>query len=169
MRREIEPVSAADFMNFLIHWQHAAPGSRLRGRDGVLRVIEQLQGLELPAPAWEQHVLPARIENYDPADLEHLCLSGIVAWGRLRNDTLPEEPGLPKPPAGKRLPRLLAPARNAPIGFILRDELENYLEPIHGRYTDIPTPVAHGAGGARVILSARALPFSPISRETPAC
>ena len=91
MRREIEPVSAADFINFLVHWQHAAPASRLRGRDGVLRVIEQLQGLELPAPAWEQHVLPARIENYDPADLEHLCLSGIVAWGRLRNDTLPEE------------------------------------------------------------------------------
>ncbi len=70
MRREIEPVSAADFMKFLLAWQHVAPGMQLRGRDGVLRVIEQLQGLELPAPAWEQHVLPARVERYDPADLE---------------------------------------------------------------------------------------------------
>jgi len=140
MRRDVEPVSAADFIKFLIHWQHAAPGARLRGRDGVLRVIEQLQGLELPAPAWEQHVLPARIENYDPADLEHLCLSGIVAWGRLRNDSLAEErSGASAPTAGKRLRRILAPARNAPIAFLLREELPNYLEPMQGRYQEIPT------------------------------
>jgi len=166
MRREIEPVSAAEFINFIIHWQHAAPGSRLRGRDGVLRVIEQLQGLELPAPAWEQHVLPARIENYDPADLEYLCLSGIVAWGRLRNDTLPEEPGLPKPPSGKRLPRLLAPARNAPIGFILRDELENYLEPIHGRYTDIPSLSTMALDVARYLEQQGASFLADIARDT---
>ena len=84
MRKEIEPVSASDFMQFLLVWQHVAPGTRLSGRDGVLAVIEQLQGLELPAPAWEQHVLPARMEHYEPADLEHICLAGVVAWGRLR-------------------------------------------------------------------------------------
>ena len=84
MRKEIEPVSAAEFMRFLLAWQHAVPDAKLRGRDGVLQVIEQLQGLELPAPAWEQQILPARIERYDPADLEHLCLGGMVAWGRLR-------------------------------------------------------------------------------------
>ena len=166
MRREIEPVSAADFVNFLVHWQHAAPASRLRGRDGVLRVIEQLQGLELPAPAWEQHVLPARIENYDPADLEHLCLSGIVAWGRLRNDTLPEELSQPKTPSGKRLKRLLAPARNAPIGFILRDELENYLEPMHGRYTDIPSLSAMALEVARYLEQQGASFLADIARDT---
>jgi ATP-dependent Lhr-like helicase len=166
MRREIEPVSAADFINFMIHWQHAAPGSRLRGRDGVLRVIEQLQGLELPAPAWEQHVLPARIETYDPADLEHLCLSGIVAWGRLRNDTMPEEPGLPKTPSGKRLKRLLAPARNAPIGFVLRDELENYLEPMHGRYADIPSLSAMALEVARYLEQQGASFLADIARDT---
>ena len=96
-------------------------------------MIEQLQGLELPAPAWEQQVLPARIENYDPADLEHLCLSGIVAWGRLRNDILPEENGRAKVFTGKRLKRVSAPARNAPIAFLLRAELPNYLEPMNGR------------------------------------
>ena len=85
MRKEIEPVSAADFMGFLLAWQHVLPGTQLRGRDGIQKIIEQLQGLELPAPAWEQQVLPARIESYDPADLEHLCLSGVVAWGRLRS------------------------------------------------------------------------------------
>ena len=139
MRREVESVSAADFMKFLSHWQHAAPGAKLRGRDGVLRVIEQLQGLELPAPAWEQHVLPARVENYDPADLEYLCLSGIVTWGRLRNDTIPEDAGAGQAAIGKRIKRVSAPARNAPIAFLLRAELPNYLEPLRGGYKDIPT------------------------------
>ncbi len=166
MRREIEPVSAADFVNFLIHWQHAAPGSRLRGRDGVLRVIEQLQGLELPAPAWEQHVLPARIETYDPADLEYLCLGGIVAWGRLRNDTLPEELSPPKTSSGKKLKRLLAPARNAPIGFILRDELENYLEPMHGRYTEIPSLSSMALEVARYLEQRGASFLADIARDT---
>jgi len=138
MRREVEPVSAADFIKFLLHWQHAAPKSRLRGRDGVLHVIEQLQGLELPAPVWEQHVLPARIENYDPADLEHLCLSGMVAWGRLRNES-PGEEGGANGSAGKLRKRMLAPARNAPIAFLLRDELANYLEQLPGRYQEIPS------------------------------
>ncbi len=58
-RKEIEPVSPADFMRFLFAWQHVSPDSRMRGRDGALAVIRQLQGLELPAPAWERHVLPA--------------------------------------------------------------------------------------------------------------
>ena len=84
MRREIEPVSPVEFMSFLLSWQHVGVNRQLEGRDGVLRVIQQLQGLELPAPAWEQSVLPARVRNYSPADLEHLCLAGVVAWGRLR-------------------------------------------------------------------------------------
>ena len=77
----------------------STPGLQLRGRDGVLRVIEQLQGLELPAPAWEQHVLPARVERYDPADLEHLCLAGVIAWGRLRSGASAVEDSA-RPPAG---------------------------------------------------------------------
>jgi ATP-dependent Lhr-like helicase len=83
LRKEIEPVSAADFMRFLLRWQHLAPGTQLHGREGLAAVIGQLQGLELPAPAWEHSVLRGRVSRYDPADLEHLCLSGVVAWGRL--------------------------------------------------------------------------------------
>jgi ATP-dependent helicase Lhr and Lhr-like helicase len=90
-------------------------------------VIRQLQGLELPAPAWEQNVLPARIKDYDPADLEQLCLAGWVTWGRLRlNAELPEaEEGAIKT---KRRRRVLMPTRTAPIAFLLRDELEFFLE-----------------------------------------
>src|SRR4029077_3371655 len=80
LRREIEPVSTADFMRFLFRWQHVEPGRKLHGRDGVRAAIAQLEGVELPGPAWERDVLPARIENYNPSDLEQLCLSGEVAW-----------------------------------------------------------------------------------------
>jgi ATP-dependent Lhr-like helicase len=124
MRKEIEPVSPAEFMKFLLAWQHVAPNTQLRGRDGVLEVIRQLQGLELPAPAWEQHVLPARIKNYDPADLEHLCLAGVVTWGRLRLNGEQPEPDQVPTIAKRRRRRLLAPTRTAPIAFLLRDELE---------------------------------------------
>ena len=96
LRREIDPVSAADFMRFLLRWQHVQPGSQLHGRDGIHQVVRQLQGLELPAPAWEQHVLPARVADYDPAELEHLCLAGVVTWGRLRRDTGAPEDDAPK-------------------------------------------------------------------------
>ena len=56
LRREIEPITAADFIRFLLRWQHVEPRSQLHGREGILQVIRQLQGLELPAPAWEEHV-----------------------------------------------------------------------------------------------------------------
>jgi ATP-dependent Lhr-like helicase len=121
MRKEIEPVSAAEFMSFLLAWQHATPETQLRGRDGVLEAIHQLQGLELPAPAWEQHVLPARVRDYDPADLENLCLAGVVAWGRLRS----EIPVIDDEGEGtQKRRRLRGPTRSAPIAFLLREERE---------------------------------------------
>lgn len=128
LRKEIETVSPADFMKFLLAWQHVAPKSQLRGRDGVLKVIRQLQGLELPAPAWEQHILPVRVKDYDPSDLENLCLSGLITWGRLKlNATSPEENDRSGPLRKKRR-KPQVPPRNAPIAFLLRDELEHFLD-----------------------------------------
>jgi ATP-dependent Lhr-like helicase len=104
-------------------WQHVAAKTQLRGRDGVLEVIRQLQGIELPAPAWEQHVLPARIRDYDPADLENLCLAGLIAWGRLRlNDD-----SQPSDDAGRLLKQRRRRCRADPHGadrFFVADELE---------------------------------------------
>jgi ATP-dependent helicase Lhr and Lhr-like helicase len=82
LRREIEPVPPLVFLRFLAAWQHVAPASRLRGADGLLEVIEILQGYEAPVEAWEGSILPARLERYDPDDLERLCLGGQVAWAR---------------------------------------------------------------------------------------
>jgi ATP-dependent helicase Lhr and Lhr-like helicase len=137
MRREIEPVSPVEFMSFLLSWQHVGVNRQLEGRDGVLRVIQQLQGLELPAPAWEQAVLPARVRNYSPADLEHLCLAGVVAWGRLRPEQNSDENFPGKVPARRRRKRLAAPARNAPIAFLLREDLDYFLGDLPSRSDDV--------------------------------
>ncbi|WP_447972908.1 DEAD/DEAH box helicase [Nitrospira sp. Kam-Ns4a] len=83
LRREVEPVTTADFMRFLFQWQHVAPGARLHGEEGLLEVIRQLAGFEAAASAWEHFLLPVRMAKYDPAVLDRLCLSGAVAWGRL--------------------------------------------------------------------------------------
>ena len=53
LRREIEPVTTAEFCAFLNRWQHLAPGTQLHGVDGTLQIIRQLQGCEFPAAAWE--------------------------------------------------------------------------------------------------------------------
>jgi len=131
LRREIEAVPAADFMRFLFRWQHIQPGSQLHGRDGVLQIIGQLQGMELPAPAWEEHVIPARVRLYDPADLEHLCLSGTVTWGRLSaGAALNREPvqgaAMTEEPSGASK-RRQGPGRNSPIAFVLREDLPVFL------------------------------------------
>ncbi|MFQ5912688.1 MAG: DEAD/DEAH box helicase [Nitrospinota bacterium] len=124
LRREIEPVTAADFMRFLLRWQHVHPGTQLHGRDGVVQVISQLQGVELPAPAWERYVLPTRIENYDPQDLESLCLAGVVAWGRIRLDPSVNE----ETSDGRDRRRPGPPSRQAPLAFLLREDLAEILE-----------------------------------------
>src|SRR5262249_28801940 len=82
LRAEIEPVSPADFMRFLFAWQHAAPGQRLTGSDGLREVIDVLNGFEAPAVAWERTILPARVEPYDAPALDMLGLTGEIAWAR---------------------------------------------------------------------------------------
>ena len=90
LRQQIEPVSSADFMRFLFVWQHAHPDHRLEGPLGLVAVLEQLQGFHLPAVAWEGDVLRSRLNRYDPAWLDQLCLSGELAWGRLLPPSNPE-------------------------------------------------------------------------------
>ncbi len=82
-RADVQPSSAADFMRFLLRWQHATPETQVRGRAGLRAVIAQLQGYETAAGAWEKHVLTSRVGAYRPLWLDELCLSGELLWGRL--------------------------------------------------------------------------------------
>ncbi len=126
LRREIEPVSSADFMRFLLRWQHVTPASRLHGLDGTLQVIKQLQGYEISAAAWETHILPRRVAAYKPEYLDRLCLSGEVTWGRLSpHPAFEAEASLPVQTNGHESAapaRRVRPTRVAPMTFFLRDD-----------------------------------------------
>ena len=83
LRAEIEAVSPADFMRFLFVWQHVNPLQRLARVDGLRAIVEQLDGYELAADAWERAILPARVDGYEASMLDTLCLTGEAAWARL--------------------------------------------------------------------------------------
>jgi ATP-dependent Lhr-like helicase len=118
LRKEVEPVTAADFMRFLLQWQHVAPGSRLHGEAGVLAVIQQLAGFEAAASVWEPQLFRLRLAKYEPELLDRLCLSGAVSWGRLS-----PHPRFLEPTTGER-DRRIVPTSVAPISLFPREESE---------------------------------------------
>ncbi len=80
LRAEIEPVQARDFLRFLLEWQRVTPAARMQGPDALAAVLSQLEGFEAPAGAWETEILPARINEYEPAWLDEQSLSGRFVW-----------------------------------------------------------------------------------------
>jgi ATP-dependent helicase Lhr and Lhr-like helicase len=129
LRKQIEPVKAAQFMTWLLRWQHLAPGTQVRGEHGTLEVIRQLQGFEIPASAWERFVLARRISDYDPAHLDQLCLTGAVGWGRLSpHPATLEATGTDE--TGRETRRRVIPTRVAPIAFFVREDAD-WLRPHH--------------------------------------
>src|SRR5437773_3172768 len=70
LRQEIEPVTAADFMRFLLRWQRVAPDARAEGPEGLGAVLELLDGYEAPAAAWGAAVAPAGLGGYGPMGLD---------------------------------------------------------------------------------------------------
>jgi ATP-dependent Lhr-like helicase len=121
LRKEVEPVTAAEFMCFLLQWQHVMPGSRLHGEAGVLAVIQQLAGFEAAASAWESQLLRLRLSKYEPEWLDRLCLSGAVSWGRLS-----PHPRIAEQDHGGRARRIV-PTSVAPISLFPREEREGLL------------------------------------------
>jgi ATP-dependent Lhr-like helicase len=115
LRQEIEPVSSADFIRFLLAWQKVAPDHQMEGPESVRAIIEQLEGFEAPAAAWEGELLPSRLVEYDPAWLDALCLSGEVVWARL---TPPVRAAASE--TGIERPRGAGPVRNTPIALLRR-------------------------------------------------
>jgi ATP-dependent Lhr-like helicase len=124
LRREIQPVTPAEFMGWLLRWQHVAPGTQVLSERGPLEVIRQLQGFEAPASAWEPQILARRIVAYDPQILDQLCLTGAAGWGRVS----------PHPAFSSRVEsgtggedlslRRVTPTSAVPITFFVRDDCD---------------------------------------------
>jgi ATP-dependent Lhr-like helicase len=115
LRKEIEPVSAADFLRFLFVWQKVAPDHRVEGPESVAAIIDQLEGFEAHAGSWESEILPARVADYDPAWLDALCLSGKLTWLRLS-----------PPRLSPHKVNSSAPVRSTPIVLLSRRNVQTW-------------------------------------------
>jgi ATP-dependent Lhr-like helicase len=119
LRKEIEPADQRRLAAFLPSWQgvdrHPPAGA---GVDRLREVLVSLQGLALPAEAWERDVLPRRTGAYSQSWLDMLCASGELIWvgagplGRSGRVALyfREDAAAIGPPA------VAGPAREAPAG-----------------------------------------------------
>jgi len=146
LRKQIEPVTSATFMRWLMRWQHVTPGTQVRDERGTLEVLRQLQGFEIPASAWERQVLARRISNYDPKFLDQLSLTGAVGWGRLS----PHPAMLEDASDGRRR---VVPTSVAPITFFVRDDAEWMALPgVRSAHREAEHEVKGLGAGARDVL-----------------
>ncbi len=127
LRKQVEPVSAATFIRFLVEWQHCSAGSRATGMGGLLDVIEQMQGFEAAAGAWESEILSSRVTEYSPSSLDDLCYSGEVAWGRFSRGSSNGASSINSPVL----------SRSVPISMGLRASLTWLLQPQNGSRADV--------------------------------
>jgi ATP-dependent Lhr-like helicase len=78
LRREVVPAEQATFVRLLTRWQGVT--TPRRGIDALLDAVEVLQGAALPVSALEREILPARVLDYSPGDLDALMAAGEVVW-----------------------------------------------------------------------------------------
>jgi ATP-dependent Lhr-like helicase len=148
LRREIEPVTASQFLRFLACWQHVDLEHRLEGPMGVAEVVRQLAGFEAPAAAWEAKLLSARVRGYKREWLDQLTLSGQVAWLRLWGSG----PGL---------------VRRTPISLVPREDLESWLALAAAAAPAAPAEAARPPSAAEGVLAERGASFlSELVRAT---
>jgi ATP-dependent Lhr-like helicase len=152
LRKQIEPATPAQFMRWLLRWQHVAPGTQLSGERGLLEIVRQLQGFEIPANAWERQILPARTKDYDPAHLDHLCMTGAVGWGRLS-----PHPATLEATAGGN--RRVVPTSVAPLTFFLRSESDWMAAAPYQQPGDIERCLSDVAKAVFVYLQSRGASF----------
>ena len=116
LRKQIEPVTPAVYLQWLLRWQRVAPRTQLSGEAGVLEALRLLEGFEAPAIEWERTLLPQRVAGYDPRWLDTLCLEGVVGWGRIS----------PHPAFATHgdfsAPKRVVPTSMAPVTFFVREE-----------------------------------------------
>src|SRR5438552_5033080 len=148
LRREIEPVTAAEFLRFLTCWQHVDPEHRREGPRGVAEVIAQLAGFEVPAAAWEGTVLPSRVRGYRREWLDELTFSGEVAWGRLWG-------------AGA------SPIRRTPICLVPREDLDEWTSLVAAQGPSAVREASRTAREVETALLSRGAMFVPeLARAT---
>ncbi len=156
LRKQVEPVTPAIFMRWLLGWQHLAPQTQLAGEEGLVEALSKLEGFEAPAVEWERTLLPARIANYDPQWLDALCLSGAVGWGRVSPHPAWQQ-------GEGSAPRRVIPTNAAPITFFVRESADWLPHALAAQCVDEATllkAISPDALAVRTLLRQRGACFS---------
>ena len=141
LRQEVEPVDQAVLGRFATKWQGII--KRRRGTDALLDAIEQLQGAPLPASILEAEILPARIDAYDPADLDALTAAGEVVWAGV--EPLGDRDGRIALYLADHLPRLLPPVTTDLRGVRLQPDYDTQPDRSSRETAIVDYLRAHGA------------------------
>jgi len=119
-RNQVEPAPPEALGRLLVNWQgvigtSTSPPLRA-GPEGLLEVLENLQGAVIPASVLETDVLPARLPAYRPEDLDALTAAGEVVWAGV--SPLGEKDGKIALFLADDLPTLFPDPSNPPRGGI---------------------------------------------------
>ncbi|MDE3156584.1 MAG: DEAD/DEAH box helicase [Acidobacteriota bacterium] len=136
LRHEVAPVPPAALQRLTVAW-HGLVVPRTMSAEGLLEVVEALQGLALPASIVEREILAARFDDYDPAVLDHLAASGAIVWVGV--SPIGERDGRLALYLADRVASLLPPAppaasltgREAAIVEYLRERGASFFAPLH--------------------------------------
>jgi len=150
-RQGFEAVTAQDFMRFLLRWQHVAPDTQLSGEDGLVAVLEQLQGFEAAAGAWESELISRRMHDYQPTWLDALCHTGEIAWLRLSPRGCDD--------GGAASVNAAAPSKATPTAVVLRADLRWLLGAARTSHETAPS-VDQATTDVLTVLAARGASFA---------
>jgi ATP-dependent helicase Lhr and Lhr-like helicase len=124
LRREVEPVEQRTFARFATRWQGVT--IKRRGLEALLDAVETLQGCALLASDIEREILPARIADYRPGDLDTLIAAGEVVWVGLQQ--VGERDGRIALYLAEAFPVLCPPAELQPAAPALSEKAQQVIE-----------------------------------------
>ena len=143
LRREVEPVEQRTFARLAARWQGVTV--RRRGLDALLDIIENLQGAALLASDLENGILPARLSDYHPGDLDTVMASGQVVWTGV--ERVGERDGRVALYLTESMPLLLAPPEGRPEIPPLSEKAARILEFLDRNGASFFAGIHAGVGG----------------------
>jgi len=82
LKTEIEPLSLAEYQDFLLQWQHVYPATRRQGKGGLLDTIRQLEGYGTYPLLWKRDILSIRVADFERSWLSEFLEDGTLVFGR---------------------------------------------------------------------------------------
>ncbi|QDV51318.1 DEAD/DEAH box helicase [Gimesia fumaroli] len=113
LRAQVQPVDTTVFIQYLTRLHGMSGDEKRSGTNGLFEILSMLQGIDIPAICWERDILPARLSNYQNNQLDELCFTGEIGWGRLYPPKRTADQGKP----------MTGITRNAPVSFFLREDI----------------------------------------------